>query len=189
MQTRIAVCGAPVVGKTTLVSQLARRTKSDCPISKSTELEVIVRADIPSPQGKTTLITLAGSFFYHQSTVLDWLLKDIHGVIYVIGALPSNRDTDAYPDEEQQEGARQALFWDLYTRHAARLRSSWSSIPWIFVLNNIDRGTTNPLLRHIPVQFHDQILPCSATQSLGIDQLWTRIRVISRWWETRKKMP
>lgn len=178
MQRRIAVCGAPTVGKATLLSSLIDLTGAEIPIRRSSELETIVRVDIKEPTRQTTLMTISGNFFYSQSTVLPWLVTGVHAIVYVSSVIPPLLDQAWYLGAGDDEAARQTMFWDIYTKHAAAVGSFWTSIPWIFVLNKIDVGAQNPLLARIPSAFHDTILPCSAMTHRGIPELWERLRIL-----------
>ena len=123
MQRRIAVCGAPTVGKTTLLSSLINLTGAKIPIRRSSDLETIVRVDIKEPTRQTSLMTISGNFFYSQTTVLPWLVTGVHVIVYVSSAIPPHFDQEWYLGAGGDEAARQTMFWDIYTKHAAAVGS------------------------------------------------------------------
>lgn len=84
-------------------------------------------------------------------------------VVYVTSAVP-------ICDPECQVEA-----WDGYLAAATELKKTWNDVPWLFVLNKIDRGSTNFLLHRIPEAYRDQIIQTCAKDGRGVDILWQRI--------------
>lgn len=164
---KIAVCGTPLAGKTTLLYQFAQHTNSKHIQTSQQRWEKKTRLKVPTNEGCIVFSTLTGLFNPERRNLVSELMVGISVVIYVSSTVP--------PQQSEE------MYFRLYTEEATRKRVSWTEIPWIFVLNKVDLGDYNPLLLHIPVQFHDDIIHCSATQGIGIDQLWQRIRaVVSR---------
>ncbi len=48
-------------------------------------------------------------------------------------------------------------------------------IPWIWILNKVDFGPTNPLAQQIPQEQRGEVIPTIAIGPKGIDLVWKRI--------------
>ncbi|KPL90926.1 Rab family GTPase [Herpetosiphon geysericola] len=174
IRRRIAVCGAPVVGKTTLLSAFCEHSATDEFYAKSSETERLVWMTNRNADSARTLMAASGSVLA-ANNLLPWLMRNVHAIVYVIGAIEPNFEATYGLGAVQAECERQQHFWNLYTSHALAVGSRWSQIPWVFVLNKIDLGSYNPLLEYIPTDLASQIYLCSAVTKQGLAQLWDRI--------------
>lgn len=178
MQRRIVFCGAPQVGKTTILAALLASQHALPLTAQATVTERLVRGDVAVPPDHFTLITISGSFWYDQTPVMNWLLPGIHGVVYVGAPIPHDAVTQWGADAPAQERERQYLFWQYYTAHAAAASALWTTIPWIFVLNKSDVGTEYPLLEWMPQTQIPLVVRSIAPSGEGIGRLWERMRVL-----------
>jgi len=178
MQRRIVFCGAPQVGKTTLLAAVLASQHALPLKAHATATERLVRGDVACPPYHFTLITISGSFWYDHTPVMNWLLPGIHGVIYVGAPIPYNAVSQWGTDAPAQEWARQYRFWEYYTAHAAAASALWTNIPWIFVLNKGDVGTEYPLLEWMPQTQLTSVVRSIASSGEGIGRLWERMRVL-----------
>jgi GTPase SAR1 family protein len=159
---KIAFCGAPLAGKTTLLRAIAQVIGSDRVRTRFGEAENITRLDVPLSDRTVLCVTISGAFYRHkQSGVVTEVLKQAAMIVYACSAVP--------PKNAEPE------YFNLYATEATRLHVSWVDIPWLFVLTKTDLSGDNSLQRFIPSQYHAQILACAALQGKGIAELWQRI--------------
>jgi GTPase SAR1 family protein len=156
LNKKIAICGMPMVGKTTLLYRISELTGGQNLTTKASETARFVSLETTKGEMTLQFIALSGTFLYSKD-VIPQVLKDASLIVYVISA----------PFRQQQRG-----FFDEYTKYATDLRVSWADVPWIFVLNKIDLSSDNSLLDGIPSKFHDKIIRCIATQGVGVGQVW-----------------
>jgi ethanolamine utilization protein EutP (predicted NTPase) len=159
---KIAFCGAPLAGKTTLLRAIAQITGSDRIHTRFGEAENVTRLDVSLPDRILIGVTISGVFYrQEQSGVLTALLKQADIIVYVCSTIPPQNAEPKY--------------FTMYVTEATRLHVSWADIPWLFVLTKTDLSGDNPLQRFIPPQFHTQILACAALEGKGVAELWQRI--------------
>ncbi|NJL55951.1 GTPase domain-containing protein [bacterium] len=149
----------PMGGKTTLLQSLARMHKQSDFAVHVEETKRVVQLDVVLSQLSIRFITVQGSFLTEE--FFPELLIGARCLVFVVSASAGK--------QEQQR------IFEQYVSYAVRVGAHWDNIPWIFVLNKVDLGNQNPLLQHIPTQFHDDIIHCSATLGIGIEQLWQKI--------------
>jgi predicted GTPase len=159
---KIALGGAPMVGKTTILDCFAKRNQNSRFTIEFDETKRITQLDIELLRLHTCFITVSGA--YVDTEVIPRVFTSAMVVVYVVSASAGS--------EEQQRIFKQ------YVSDAMHVGAHWDDIPWIFVLNKVDLGNQNPLLSHIPAQFHNNIIHCSATQGIGIEQLWQKILAV-----------
>jgi Fe2+ transport system protein B len=175
MVQRIALCGAPLTGKTTLLAALGRRMGTEQILRSFGATENLSRVDIRYQGKQAALITVSGTFHHTSSTVLPTILSGVRAVVYVCAARATVHAPGSAEHHDREEAHRQHFFWDVYTREAEKVGSSWRSIPWIIVLNKIDLGRRNPLSEHIPESLQTDLLSCSATHGEGVAQLCKKV--------------
>ncbi len=177
----VSICGAPLVGKRQILDALA--CAADCrPIAKRdlaklgatlVELQLsqdtLVRsrkASLPSWEGPVAGIRLrlaSGAMFYRDPTI-ETVISRASIVCYVIAS------EEAGPDSEFQN--------DYFNSYMTALRAknlTWRDIPWIWILNKADLGSTNPLAQQIPQEQRGEVIPTIAIGPKGIDLVWNRI--------------
>jgi predicted GTPase len=159
---KIALGGAPMVGKTTILDCFAKRNQNSRFTIEFDETKRITQLDIELLRLHTCFITVSGA--YIDKEVIPKVFTSAMVVVYVISASAGS--------EEQQR------IFEQYVSDTLHVGTHWDDIPWIFVLNKVDLGDDNPLRQHIPIQFHDDIIHCSATQGIGIEQLWQKILAV-----------
>lgn len=87
-QRRVAVCGAPAVGKSSLLAALAHEMGHERPVLYGQQHANLVWLDIAHSMVRTSFLTIMGSFNHAQSSVLPWLLRSTHAIVYVVAAVP-----------------------------------------------------------------------------------------------------
>ena len=159
---KIAFCGAPLAGKTTLLQAIAKLTNSHQIGTIFGQTENTTRLDVSLDDYTLMCVTISGVFYHHQrSGILTKLLDQADLIVYICSTVPPKNAEPKY--------------FKLYAEEAAELQVAWTDIPWLFVLTNRDLSNDNPLQHFIPPQFHAQILRCSAPQGSGVTELWQRI--------------
>ncbi len=159
---KIVFCGAPLAGKTTLLLAISEMTGSKRIQTMLGKTEHITALEVALDEESIVCVTISGVFFNpEQNGVLNKLLRKADMVVYVCDTVPP---INAEP-----------FYFHLYSREAARLLVSWNEIPWMFVLNKVDRSNDNPLRRFIPSQFHDQIVKCVANRGENVREIWQQI--------------
>lgn len=156
---KIALAGAPMVGKTTILQCFATRTQHNHLTTACDETKRIVQLDMTLPRLQIHFITASGAFV-NPDAVIPRILTGVGAVVFVVAASGGS---------EQQRVLAQ------YAAYAASVGTHWSDIPWMFVLNKVDLSHQNPLLAHIPPQFHGDIIRCVAREDNGVEQLWQKI--------------
>jgi hypothetical protein len=175
MVQRVAICGAPLTGKTTILTALGRSVGAD-PIRRSFgDTENIARLDMDYYGKQVAFITISGNFNHTTSKIVAKILSGVHIVIYVCSALPNIERSSSEKKYALEETDRQKLFWRLYTQEAEQVGASWRTIPWIFVLNKVDVGNRNPLSQEIPEALQSEMISCIATQNAGILPLFEKV--------------
>ncbi|MEM8532634.1 MAG: GTPase domain-containing protein [Chloroflexota bacterium] len=153
---KIALAGAPMVGKTMLLYGLKRRNPQHQLTVDADETKRITSLDIALPQRHIQVMTASGAFV--NDTVIPTVLTNATVVVYVISAFACINLQ--LPDFKE------------YVTCAAQVGTHWDDIPWLFVLNKVDLTDQNPLLEYIPPHFHDTIIRCVAVEDKGVDELW-----------------
>jgi hypothetical protein len=139
------------------------------------DTENLARVNIEHLDKQVALITVSGTFHYTSSKIVPKLLSGARAVVYVCSALPPTQPSGTEEKHDREESDRQRFFWELYTREAEKVRSSWHDIPWTIVLNKTDLGHRNPLSSDIPETLQTDVISCVATQTTGVTELWQRI--------------
>ena len=159
---KIALAGAPKVGKNTLLRGMAHRSLQSQLTIDMDETKRILRLDMALLEQHLSVMTASGPFI--NDTVIPTVLTDASVVVYVVSAFAcSNMQR---PDFEE------------YIQCAAQVGVHWNDVPWLFVLNKLDLVDQNPLLEHIPAHFHESIVRCVAIKDHGVDELWQRILAV-----------
>ena len=156
---KIALVGAPVVGKSTLLYRLERRAPESQRMVDADETKRIVHVMMAFPQQNLSIMAASGAFV--NDTVIPTVLTDATMVVYVIS-------TGVHLNTQR-------LFFDRYVTCAAQIGVHWDDVPWLFVLNIVEPLVENPLHNHIPPSFHDTIMRCVAITGKGIDDIWQRM--------------
>lgn len=175
MIQRVAVCGAPLTGKTTILMALGQISGTDKIQRSFSETENLARLDVDLNGKQVTFITISGNFNHTSSKVVSKILSGASLVIYVFSALTTVQQSFKEQKREIEEINRQRLFWGLYTQEADLVGASWRTTPWVFVLNKVDLGTRNPLSQEIPESLQYETFSCIATQNHGIAQLSEKV--------------
>ncbi len=74
------------------------------------------------------------------------------------------------PDQQFQEP-----YFHAYMDELRANGLTWTDVPWIWVLNKVDFGLTNPLEQEIPEGQRSGVIHTVAIDGTGIDALWERI--------------
>jgi 50S ribosomal subunit-associated GTPase HflX len=156
---KVAIAGAPRVGKTTLLHSLAKHAPNSDFTTQAEETKRIVHLDILSSQLPIRFMAAQGPFVGFEE-VIPAILTDARIVVFVIAA---------------SQGREQQGPFEQYASFASDIGVHWNDVPWIFVLNKVDLGKRNPLLADIPAQFRNDIVQCVAREDKGIEQLWQQI--------------
>ena len=174
----IAICGAPLVGKRELLTRLAEA--ADCHHLVNEELSSgerivrlrLVRSELArsrkarlspweSPVDEIDVRLVSGAMFF-EVPVIETVLNGAHMIVYVIAT------GEAGPDQDFQYS-----YFRMYKREAQR--SLLPNAPWIWVLNKVDMGSTNPLEHHIPDEKRPSVIDTVAITGVGIEAVWKRI--------------
>ncbi|MEM8532676.1 MAG: hypothetical protein AAGF95_17660 [Chloroflexota bacterium] len=156
---KIALAGAPMVGKTTLLYRLERRAPTSQLTVDADETKRIVHVTMAFPQQHLSIMAASGAFV--NDTVIPTVLTAATMVVYVIS-------TGVHLNTQR-------LFFDRYVTCAAQVGVHWNDVPWLFVLNIVEPLVENPLLDQIPPSFHDTIMRCVAITEQGVDDIWQRM--------------
>lgn len=175
MIQRVAVCGAPLTGKTTILMALGQITDAGRIQRSFSDTENLARLDVNYYDKQVAFITISGNFNYASSKVIPKILSGASAVVYVCSALPNAQQPFLEQKRLSEESDRQRLFWNMYTQEADRVGASWINIPWVFVLNKVDLGNRNPLSQEIPEALLSETLSCIATKNQGIAQLSEKV--------------
>ena len=157
--SKIALAGAPMVGKTTLMHNFARRSPQSQLTIDMDETKRILHLDNAFSRQNLSIVTASGPFI--NDTVIPTVLTNATVVVYVISAFACiNLQLPNFKE---------------YVTCAAQVGAHWDDIPWLFVLNKVDIKDQNPLLEYIPPHFHDTIIRCVAVEDKGVDELWQQL--------------
>ena len=165
----VAVCGAPQVGKRTIIEALGMFNGYPNLIRKITETEPNTYLDIVSGSTALHLITRSGSYLRPDS-MIPKVLTGACAVIYVLEpCLPNGSSVNFAHDFYQK-------YFEYYTQHAQKLGVFWADVPWLLVLNKTDLASGLPPGASLfPETFVNEITRCVATQSVGIPELWSKL--------------
>lgn len=158
-QSKIALAGSTMAGKTMLLYGLKRRNPQHQITVDADETKRITSLDIALPQRHIQVMTASGAFV--NDTVIPTVLTSATVVVYVISASACIKP--------------QLSSFKEYVTCAVRVGSHWDDIPWLFVLNKVDLTDQNPLLEYIPSHFHNKIIRCVAVKDKGVDELWRQL--------------
>ena len=200
MQKNIAVCGAPVVGKISLVLQLYKMIHGDSrppgeihanfyrrlfqiPITHrdvTFYFKCIPGAYWDPFDNPTEFITIdctQGYALYGPTSSLSAAKGLMNPFDEIYTPLLSDADVVLYVIASGLDRSDPQLKWfQRYQSATQRLQKGWVDIPWIFILNKVDISTENPLGTYLPVQGENEILhTIGVGDGSNIDKLWNRI--------------
>ncbi len=177
----LAICGAPLVGKRQILNRLAKA--ADCPHLSEEEQysgERILRLRIVREElGRSRRATLAsrelpveelevrlasGHMFFKDQVIRTVLSDDVAMICYVVAT------EEAGPGWEFQEPYFRS-YMDVLRENSL----TWDDVPWIWILNKVDFGSTNPLEPEIPEGRRPEVIHTVAVEGTGVDILWNRI--------------
>ncbi len=173
----VAICGAPLVGKRQILNRLAEAT--DCSHFNQEERysgerilrlrivrEELVRSRIATISRELPVeeleVRLASGHLFFREPVIRTVLGDVATICYVAAT------EEAGPDHDFQK--------DYFQTYLDTIRDTLSpEIPWIWVLNKVDFGLTNPLEQEIPQRQRSEVIHTVAVKGTGIGLLWEKI--------------
>jgi hypothetical protein len=161
----IAICGEPLVGKTSLVMRLKDIAGGTISCIKHPDSQLQLSGDY---DGRAFTITNVAGCVLHREFMYGLVLSGARCVVYVAAL------RDQYPGSDGELGSQEDHFnsyWDQMTK----LKKTWADIPWILVLNKVDRGGTGAFLAHFPDALRNQAVQTNAAKGTGVDVLWDRI--------------
>jgi len=127
----ITICGAPNVGKLTLLEEIARINGVDTICYKHKE-EYVRKLRIVTKNSKIEILTTSSSIFYQQET-FSHILENTDLIIYSFPAQIENIEM-----QETHE-----IYFEIYNRIAQKLNKTVEYIPWII----LTRIFFNPLIK------------------------------------------
>ncbi len=177
----VSICGAPLVGKWQILDKLARAV--DCrPIAQRNlgkpgvnlvrlhvsrdKLDRSRKATLSSwetPVAEIQLRLTSGAMFYREPAI-EGVLMGASIVCYVVAS------EEGGPNREFQED-----YFNSYMDILREKNLTWDDVPWFWILNKVDLGSTNPLKHEIPREQQARIIPTVAIKATGVDLVWKRI--------------
>ncbi len=174
----VAICGAPLVGKRQILNRIAEA--ADCHNISEEERcsgERIVRLQVMREElarsHKATLSSL-------ELPVEELELRLASGHMFfkepVIRAVLCGASMICYVAEPDETGPYKAIQEEYFQAYLDAIQEDLSpEIPWIWVLNKVDLGSTNPLEQAIPRKQLAGVIRTDAVKGTGIGLLWEKI--------------
>ncbi|MCP3935867.1 MAG: hypothetical protein GY708_10900 [Actinomycetia bacterium] len=174
----MAICGAPLVGKREILNRLAESAgHADLEEKERWSGERILRLRVtrevlaqcrkatqscwrPTVEGLE--LRLASGHLFFEETVIKTIIDEVSLICYVV----ESAETGPYQDSQNE----------YFRKYADLIRENLpTATPWVWVLNKVDFGMTNPLEHLIPEERRGDVVSTVAIKGRGIDVLWARI--------------
>ncbi len=174
----IAICGAPVVGKSEILSRIAESLRCAeieeeetwsgerifCLHVAKQELARARNTTFASWESAVEMLELrlvSGAMFFEEEAICR-VLHGVSAICYVAAA------EEAGPGREFQV--------DYFQIYSSLIQKKLpAETPWIWVLNKADLGMANPLEHLISEAQRGEVIPMVAIKGAGIDVLWERV--------------
>ncbi|HEY1173799.1 MAG TPA: GTPase domain-containing protein [Verrucomicrobiae bacterium] len=160
---QIAVCGAPQVGKSTLLERMSSlcgwRETVRTLWKDAVQIELHARV-----KGVDHLFrTLPGPILYFEKRITE-LLKDADLIIYVI-----------QPNLMEGDDVIQSDFLDKHLKIAKSLGRDWDAGKWLLVMNKADRAKESSMLEKFPQVLRKHVIFTQAINGQGLESLLKKI--------------
>lgn len=163
MKKKIAIGGAPLSGKTSILKVLAKTLQSKI-LTLDYKSEYIWYFNTNILEYEVTIHTTQGVLFYEERTY-EYTLSVSDAVVYVFSGDPAL--------EEHQE--RQARFFNRYVDIAKKAGKCWDKIPWLIAFSYLYDGGIIPSSVVLPDYLKKDIINISLGDEEVIKLLLDRI--------------
>jgi hypothetical protein len=165
----IAICGAPYVGKSTIMGAIGKYIGQPNLLLQASETEPNARLDVTYDSINLQFTTRSGAYLY-PDVMIPQILARAEVVIYVLEpCLPNGNSLNFTHDYYEK-------YFDHFVYHAQKLHALWTDIPWIVVLNKIDLARNPPPgISLFPETLSSEIVGCAAAKDIGIPNLWSKL--------------